>query len=236
MSKPTFIQLFSLTLALILPTAVLADCKNDPTKYATAVMQFQQQTEVNMTEAKVIVEVDTTVQPKDLSTTLGNLALIKDAVSGNWLLKSIQTDKTSSGLVNLTAYLQSTLPLGLVNNAYTFAQDKSSAGTTYKVVSVRPYMAPDAIQASRNKLSLKLYQAAEDYAKQLSKVSNQHYVISQVSFYSNDPTASFHPIMMNTGLIAGDANAMSHHGTDVTANISQTLQMTANVTFAAENK
>ncbi len=223
----------AISFAALLGIAHVAFAANplaDPNPSTTVTLNLMRQNTLTLSQAKVLVAVDTTINPSDLSTTLGNLSLIKDNLTGQWTLKSVKTASTASGLIDLKATLQNIMPLGSSNNAYAFAKAESTPGETFTVESIEPYLSTENLSKANQALSLELYRDAMSYQTQLSMTSGLVYHISKINFYSATPIYTPGPLIF-AARMSSNANDEGNSGV---AHVAQDLKMSAEVTLEAD--
>ncbi len=229
-------------LATLLPitTLAMADnqamaCMHQPmgSNYST---QFVSTQEVPITQAKIDITANATVTPDQLSVFMSSLSKLQDAQNNKLVLKTVNQNKTDSGMVNVVATLEDVVPITATEVAYQFASKHSGAGVTYSVASINPYLSVDAQDSAKHVLELKLYQAAQQFAQTLNKTSGQTFSIRDFNTVGYQDGAPMPRPMYMMSRMAAPMGAMMTSAGDAGGNglaVSQTLTLTAYVTYHA---
>lgn len=176
---------------------------------------------IKLDRVKINASLSLTLKPQALESKLQWMRGLKVAGQYPLNIESISQSVTSTGMVDVRAMLSGNIPLSMLSQVYDLQKMNQTSGQAFEVLSIEPYFPIERQQKLHESLSIRLYQMADGFAKQLSKASAQSFRIKRLKVGAS-PSPQFKSARM-VNMVAG-----------VGPNMGQNLVMTKHIQVSAE--
>lgn len=176
---------------------------------------------IKLDRVKVNMSLSLTLNPQALESKMQWMRGLKVDHQYPLNIESISQSVTSTGMVDVRAMLSGNMPLSMLSKVYDFQKMNQTSGQAFEVVSIEPYFPIERQQKLHESLSIRLYQMANSFAKQLSKASAQPFSVKRLKV-GDSPSPQFKSARM-VNMVSG-----------VGHNMGQNLEMTKHIQVSAE--
>lgn len=177
---------------------------------------------IKLDRVKVNMSLSLTLKPQALESKMQWMRDLKVDHQYPLNIDSISQAVTSTGMVDVHVMLSGNMPLSVLSKVYDFQKLNQTSGQAFEVVSIEPYFPTARQQKLHELLSIRLYQMANGFAKQLSKASTQSFRVKRLKVGDYLPSPQFKSARM-VNMVAGVGRGMG-----------QNLEMTKHVQVSAE--